>query len=227
MDMLKTQAILDAELDDWRKLAQALHARFLVESFADGLRFVEAVGEASAEAGHHPEVRLGDTFVELKLISLDAVYRADDGTEQVFPWVTQRDVELARTISAIAQSMGLAAKPSAVTQFEFALDTADRAAIGPFWAAVLTGSAELYKGGDVFDPTGRVPNIWFQGTDAHETPRQRFHVDLWVPHDVAEERIAAGVAAGGRITYDEEAPAFTVLADPDGNKVCICTCLDR
>jgi 4a-hydroxytetrahydrobiopterin dehydratase len=226
MDMLRTQAILDAGLDDWRKLAQALHARFLVGSFADGLRFVEAVGAACAEAGHQPEVRLGDRFVDLRLISPDAVYRADDGAEQVFPWVTQRDVDLARTISAIARSMGIAAEPSAVVQFELALDTADLAAVGPFWAAVLTGNPE-FGSNDVFDPTGRVPNMWFQRTDADETPKQRFHVDLWVPHDVAEERIAAGVAAGGRITYDEEAPAFTVLADPEGNKVCICSCLGR
>jgi 4a-hydroxytetrahydrobiopterin dehydratase len=220
MDMLKTPAILDAGLDDWRKLAQGLHARFLTESFADGLRFVQAVGEPCAE------VRIGDTFVDMKLISNDAVYRDDEGNERIVSWVTQRDVDLARRISQVAQSMGLTADPVSVAQFELALDTADLAAVGPFWAAVLTGNPE-YDSGDVVDPTGRVPNLWFQDTDAHETPRQRFHVDLWVPHDVAEERIAAGVAAGGRITYDKEAPSFTVLADPEGNKVCICTCLDR
>ncbi|WP_460661954.1 VOC family protein [Kribbella swartbergensis] len=218
--MLKNRAILDAGLEDWRKLAQGLHARFLTESFADGLRFVQAVGEPCAE------VRIGDGFVDVKLISKDAVYRDDEGNERIVSWVTQRDVDLARRISRIAQSTGVTADPSAVAQFELALDTADLAAVGPFWAAVLTGNAE-YDSGDVVDPTGRVPNLWFQDTDAHETPRQRFHVDLWVPHDVAEERIAAGVAAGGRITYDGEAPAFTVLADPEGNKVCICTCLDR
>lgn len=221
MDMLTTQVILDAGLDDWRKLAQALHARFLIDSFADGLRFVEAVGEGCAE------VRIGDGFVELKLISKEAVYVDDSGAEQVVPGVTDRDLGLARRISSIARSMGLGSDPSAVTQFELALDTADVAAIGPFWAAVLTGSTESFKGDDVFDPTARVPNMWFQGTDAHETPRQRFHVDLWVPHDVAEQRIAAGLAAGGRIVYDKEAPSFTVLADPEGNNACICTCLAR
>ncbi|WP_233711990.1 VOC family protein [Kribbella turkmenica] len=215
-----TEAILDAGLDDWRKLAQGLHGRFLTGSFADGLRFVEAVGEGCAE------MRLTGAFVEVKLVSDDAVYRDDDGDEHVLSWVTQRDLDLARRISSIAASMGFTADPTAVRQLELALDTVDAAVIGPFWAAVLTGST-TYDGGDVVDPTGRVPNLWFQGTESHETPRQRFHLDLWVPHDVADDRIAAGVAAGGRITYDQEAPAFTVLADPDGNKVCICTCLDR
>jgi len=72
-----------------------------------------------------------------------------------------------------------------------------------------------------------VPLLWFQHTDAHETPRQRFHVDLWVAPEVAEERIAAAVAAGGRVVDDEKAPSFVVLADPEGNKVCVCTSLSR
>ena len=221
--MLLNKVILDAGLEDWRKLAQALHARFVVGSFADGVRFLQAVSEACAPT----EVRLTSGFADVKLISADAVYRADDGSERVVAWVTQRDVDAARTISSIARSMGLVAEPTAVTQLELALDTADLASIGPFWAAVLTGSAESWQGGDVRDPTDRLPYLWFQDTDAHETPRQRFHVDLWVPPEVAADRIAAGVAAGGRVTYDKEAPAFTVLADPEGNKVCICTCLDR
>ncbi len=36
-------------------------------------------------------------------------------------------------------------------------------------------------------------------------------------------RIEAALAAGGKVVYDEEAPAFIVLADPQGNKVCLCT----
>jgi len=34
-------------------------------------------------------------------------------------------------------------------------------------------------------------------------------------------------AAGGRVVDDSPAPAFTVLADPEGNRVCVCTILDR
>ena len=35
------------------------------------------------------------------------------------------------------------------------------------------------------------------------------------------------MAAGGTVVDDSAAPSFTVLADPEGNKVCICTALDR
>ncbi|WGW10947.1 4a-hydroxytetrahydrobiopterin dehydratase [Saxibacter everestensis] len=215
MENLTNQQIIDARLDDWRKLAQALHARFLTDDFVTGLRFVTVVAEAAEAAGHHPDVTLTYPLVDLKLISHDV------GS------ITQRDVDLARQISEIAREQGISAEPTAVTQFELALDTADLADVGPFWAAVLTGSVDALTADEVRDATGRVPSLWFQGTEAHEIPRQRFHVDLWVPHDVADERIAAAVAAGGRVVDDEQAPSFVVLADPEGNKVCVCTILDR
>lgn len=215
MEALTVQQILDADLGDWRKLAQALHARFLTGDFGTGLEFVTAVTDAAERAGHHPDVTLTYPIVDVRLISHDVGQ------------VTQRDVDLARQISEIAREQGVAADPSAPTQLELALDAADLAAVGPFWAALLTGSTDTLTGDDVVDPSGRVPLLWFQHTDAHETPRQRFHIDLWVPHDVAGERIAAAVAAGGRVVDEDRAPSFVVLADPEGNKACVCTCLDR
>ncbi|MEP6815749.1 MAG: 4a-hydroxytetrahydrobiopterin dehydratase [Marmoricola sp.] len=215
MEKLTSQQILDARLDDWRKLAQALHARFLTGDFVTGLKFVNAVSEAAEQANHHPDVTLTYPFVDLKLISHDVSQ------------ITQRDVDLARAISEIAREQGIDAEPSALTELELALDTADLASAGPFWAALLTGSADSVAGDDVVDPSGRVPLLWFQHTDAHETPRQRFHIDLWVAHDVAEKRIAAAVAAGGQVVDDQNAPSFVVLADPEGNRACVCTFLNR
>jgi 4a-hydroxytetrahydrobiopterin dehydratase len=215
MDKLTSQQILDAGLADWRKLAHALHARFLTGDFGTGLRFVTAVAQAAEQANHHPDVTLTYPLVDVALVSHD-VGR-----------VTQRDLDLARRVSEIALAQGIAAQPSAPAQLELALDTADVAAVGPFWAAVLTGTPDSLKGDEVIDRSGRVPLLWFQGTDPHQTPRQRFHIDLWVPHDVAQERIAAAVAAGGRVVDDRQAPSFVVLADPEGNRVCVCTFLDR
>ena len=226
MDMLTREQIIDAALDDWRKLGQAFHARYLTRDFGAGLRFVQAIGQLGDEAGHRPEVRLTDTFVDLRLISHDAVYRSGDD-ERVVSWVTERDVGLARQITQVAQEQGIAADPTAVTTIELALDTADQPAVSPFWAALLTGNADAIAFDDVRDPTGRVPILWFQETDAHETPRQRFHLDVWVPHDVADQRIAAAVAAGGRVVDDSEAPSFVVLADAEGNRACVCTFLGK
>ncbi len=229
MDMLTSRQIVESNLTDWRKLGQGLHARYPVGDFGAGVRFVAAVGDAGDVLGHHPRVTMGGEYVDLKLVSDDAVYRDDAGTEHVVEWVTHKDVDLARRITELAAEQGLDADPASITAIELALDTADAATIAPVWAALLTGSTDARGhgtiGDDVRDATGRVPILWFQDTDEHEPPRQRFHIDVWVPPEVAEQRIAAAVSAGGIIVDDSQAPSYTVIADPDGNKACVCTTL--
>ena len=73
------------------------------------------------------------------------------------------------------------------------------------------------------DPSGRGPAIWFQQMDAPRPQRNRIHIDVDVPHEAASARIDAAIAAGGRLLSDDAAPAFWVLADPEGNEACICT----
>jgi 4a-hydroxytetrahydrobiopterin dehydratase len=227
MDMLSGKEISAAGLTDWRKLGQGLHARYVVPDFGAGVRFLSAIGEAGDAARHHPEIRMGTGYVDLKLITDNAIYRDDAGTEHEVEWVTQQDVDLARRISEIAADLSLSADPQSVVAIEVALDTANSAVLAPVWTALLTGGSEAQGrgsiGDDVRDVTSRVPILWFQETDPHPTPRQRFHVDVQVPYDVAEQRIADAVAAGGVIVDDSSAPSYTVIADPDGNKACVGT----
>ena len=75
----------------------------------------------------------------------------------------------------------------------------------------------------LIDPSGRGPVLWFQQMDSPRPQRNRLHIDIDVPRDVARTRIDAAIAAGGRLLSDEAAPAFWVLADPEGNEACICT----
>ena len=226
MDMLKGDEIAGAQLTDWRKLAQGLHARYLVDDFSTGARFVAAVAEAGDAIGHHPSVSIGNGYVDLKLVSADAVYRDDEGTEYVVEWVTQQDVDLARRITEIAADQGLDADPASVSELELGLDTANSAAIAPVWAALLTGSAASQgrgtPGDEIRDATGRVPNLWFGDAEEHETPRQRFHLEVYVAPEVADQRIADALAAGGTVVDDSNTPSLTVIADQDGNKGIVC-----
>jgi 4a-hydroxytetrahydrobiopterin dehydratase len=216
VNRLSTQDVLNAGLDDWRKLAQALHTRYRIADFTAGAAFVAAVAEAAEAAGHHPDLKIISGVVDVSLCT------HEDGL-----WITQRDIDLAEKISQIARQQGLTPEPAVVAQLEIALDTANEDRIAPFWSVLLTGSPDNKIYDSVFDPTSRVPNLWFQGTDEHPAPRQRWHFDLWLAPEAAADRITAAVAAGGSVVDDSEAPSFTVLADPDGNRVCICTCLER
>ena len=222
MDMLTGAEIAAAQLTDWRKLAQGLHARFLVPDFGTGARFAAAVGEAGDALGHHPSVSLRAGQVDLKLVSADAVYRDGEGTEHVVEWVTRQDVDLARRVSEIAAEHGLTADPAAVSVVELGLDTTRSATIAPVWAALLTGDPASQGLGspsdEIRDATGRVPNLWFGDGSA----TQRFHVEVYVAPEVAGQRIAAAVAAGGTVVDDSDAPSLVVIADQDGNRGVLC-----
>lgn len=208
--MLTGDEILAENLSDWRLLVRALHTRYRTGDFLTGLRMVSLIGEAAEAQRHHPDLDLRYGHLDVTLSSHDV------------GGVTERDVRLARTISELAAGEGVSADPSGVSVLEVALDTADHTVIKPFWRAVL-GMRDQTAPDELADPDGGLPTLWFQPTDAHPTPRQRFHLDIHVPHDVALDRLAAGLAAGGRLVDDSEAPSFWVLADAEGNKACICT----
>jgi 4a-hydroxytetrahydrobiopterin dehydratase len=204
-----------AGLTDWRQLFEALRTRFKTGGFNQGLELVTRIAELADEADHHPDVDLRYPHVNVAIVSHD-----------VFA-VTARDIDLARAISAAAAELGIEADPMANAVVEIALDTWDHTEIKPFWAAVLglVDSPETDRA--VYDPSGSQPTLWFQRTTPHAEPRQRFHLDIRVPPEVADARIAAALAAGGVLVSDAQAPRFTVLADAQGNKVCVTTGLDR
>jgi 4a-hydroxytetrahydrobiopterin dehydratase len=209
MTTSETLSVADVEaagLPDWRWLLGALHADFASGDFATGLELVNRIGAMAEEANHHPDIDLRYPHVRVTLVSHDA------------SGVTSRDVDLARRISAAASELGAAAVPARLSLLEIGLDTADEEAIKPFWRAVLGLDEASAQDLDL---------LWFQQTDAHAEPRQRFHLDVTVPPEVAQQRVRAAIAAGGTLVSDDHAPAFVVLADPEGNKACICTAHGR
>jgi 4a-hydroxytetrahydrobiopterin dehydratase len=210
-DIVSFADVEAAGLADWRQLFEALRTRFLTGSFATGLQLVGRIGELAEAANHHPDVDLRYPHVNVSLFSHD-----------VFG-VTSRDLELARAISEAAADLGVRADSSVSAVVELALDTWDHTEIKPFWRAVLAMADHPRYDEELRDLSGSLPTLWFQQTDRHEEPRQRFHLDLRVPPEVAEERIAAALAAGGTLVSDEHAPSFVVLADAQGNKACITT----
>lgn len=147
--------------------------------------------------------------------------------------VTALDAVLAARISDAVRVAGLDLTPDGPARpeqlLEFAIDALDIPRIRPFWQAVLGYVDEPGAGpsGGLIDPAGQGPSIWFQQMDAPRPQRNRIHFDLDVAHDEADRRIAAALDAGGTLVSDARARAFWVLADAEGNEICICTWQDR
>jgi 4a-hydroxytetrahydrobiopterin dehydratase len=211
MTKLTGQQITEEAPAGWAYLLGGLQTRIRTRDFAAGLAIVNAVGAAAEAMDHHPDLDLRYTHVDVRLTSHDV------GA------VTGRDLRLAQTISTIAADAGTTTECASVALLELALDSPDFGAILPFWGALL---AMEINGDELRDPYGVLPAMWLQQSGSEE-PRQRWHPDLWLDPAQIQPRIDAAVAAGGTLVSDEYAPSFWVLADPQGNKVCLCTWQDR
>jgi 4a-hydroxytetrahydrobiopterin dehydratase len=209
------QQISDAvDPSGWALILGAIYAEVPVATLADAAEAASlAVASVGADGHGHLTVDIRADRAVLRMQSAEAAA------------VTGRDIRLAREVSQMLTAQGFELRPGAVQALEIAIDAIDIPLVRPFWKAV-TGYADepgSELNAALIDPAGRAPAIWFQQMDAPRPQRNRIHLDVDVPHGVAKTRIDAAIAAGGRLLSDAEAPAFWVLADPEGNEACICT----
>jgi 4a-hydroxytetrahydrobiopterin dehydratase len=206
-------------VEDWRVLAEGACAFFRTGSFAAGARLVDAISKLADLDDHHPDVDVRYEGVTVRLITITDDYYG----------VSQRDVELARQISAVAREQGVTSDPSAVQTLLVIPGALVTAEVMPFWKAVLgyepRGDSPEE---DLVDPRSRGPSFWFERM---KEPRPdgggAIHIAVWVPYEQAEARVAAALAAGGRMVRDQFAPAWWTLADAAGNEADIATTMNR
>lgn len=201
-------------VDDWRCALGAIHAAFAAGTYPAAADLVVSVTDAAERLVHHPDIDIrypGTVHITI--------------TTHATGGLTTLDVDLAREISRLASAAGISTGGPSIQVTELCIDTMDETVIRPFWAAVL--DYDVAAGGSLADPRRQGWPIWFQQMDEPRTDRNRFHLDVSVPHDLAEERIAAALAAGGRLISAERAKAFWILADAEGNEACVCTWQDR
>jgi 4a-hydroxytetrahydrobiopterin dehydratase len=208
------------DLADWRVILRRIDAVFRAPTFGAAAEFVNQVAMLADAADHHPDIDLRYPGVVHVVLTTHAV----NG-------LTDLDAQLAASISTLAASSGLVSEPLRASALEVAIDALDIDAVRPFWKAVLGYVDEPTAAGQqitaLVDPLRVGPPFWFQQMDAARPQRNRIHLDVNVPHDIAEQRVADAIAAGGHLVTDEYARSFWVLADAEGNEACVCTWRDR
>ena len=206
-------------VSDWRVLGDGANAFYRTDSMATAARFVQAISELPDIGGNSPDVDVRRDGVTVRLVTFTTDYGG----------MTTRDLEVARQISGVAKKLGLSADPAAVQSLLVIPGWTNRPEVMPFWRAVLgyvprTDSPNE----DLVDPHDRATGFWFEQMDeTRPDGGGAIHVAVFVPYELAEARIAAALAAGGRMVRDQFAPMWWTLADAAGNEADIATTKGR
>jgi 4a-hydroxytetrahydrobiopterin dehydratase len=219
-DQISPKQFRESEgVEDWRVLGDGANAYFRTGSLATGARLVQAISELPGIDDLQPDVDVRQDGVTVRMVAFIEGYGG----------MLRSHVEMARKISAAARKLGLAADPSAVQSLLVIPGATVRAEVMPFWRAVLgyeprpDSPAE-----DLVDPRNRGVPFWFeQMAEPRPGGGGAIHLAVWVPYEQAEARIAAALAAGGRMVRDEFAPSWWTLADAAGNEADIATTKGR
>ena len=209
---LTGQQILDEGLDGWRKVLDKLVVRFETGDFNTGAALVTKIAEAADEANHHPDVDLRYPHLTVSLMSHD-VERDHPARRPAGP-ADQRARRRGR------RQRRRPRRPTSSSSPWTPRTTSRSSPSGRRCSATRRTRTD----DDLSDGADRTPSVWFQETDSEAPDRQRWHLDVSVPHDVAAgsgSRRRSTPAA--RWSTTSAAPAFWVLADADGNRACICT----
>jgi 4a-hydroxytetrahydrobiopterin dehydratase len=194
-------------VEDWVVLHGGAMAVFRVRSVREAAHLAEAIAGITGLEGSGTLLTIADARLTVRL-SRDL-------------WQLEpRHVELARAISAVARAQGFVADLAASQEVQLAIAAKPEAVDVRFWRAVL-GYAPMADDNAV-DPLGHGSTVWMQELDGAKPLRHAMHVDVSVAREHVEARLAAALAAGGRIVDESKAPEYWTLADRAGNRVCLC-----
>jgi len=192
---------------DWVVLHGGATAVFPVSSLGDAARLAGAVADVPGIDGAGVLITIADDQLTVRLTR--GVFRLEP-----------RHVDLARAVSAVAREHGVVADRGRTQEVQLAIAAHTEAVDVGFWRAVL-GYSELADDNAV-DPLGHGSTVWLQDLDEDKSLRHAMHVDVSVAREHVQTRLAAALAAGGRIVHHWDAPEAWTLADRAGNRVCLC-----
>jgi 4a-hydroxytetrahydrobiopterin dehydratase len=204
--------------EDFRVGGDGAGACFHTGSFGAATRLAAAIGAIAGIEDHRPDIDVRDGDVTVRLLS----------TSDDWYGMSRRDVELAKAISAVAREHRAAPDPGAVQSVLVIVESIHNEDVMPFWRALLGYEYRVDSADqDLVDPQRRGPNFWFEEVKEAHDVRNGIHVAVWVPAEEAEARVAAALAAGGRLVSDADAPSGWLLADAMGNEADVASIAGR
>ncbi len=201
------RAFLAADgVDDWVVLHGGATAVFPVSSLGEAADLADALARVDGVAGAGVLMTIADDRLTVRL-SRD-VWQLEEA-----------HIGLARAVSAAARAHGAVADRAAVQEVQLAVAALPDAVDLGFWRAVLgySGTAD----DNAVDPLGHGSTVWMQELNPEKPLRHAMHIDVSLAREQAGERLAAALAAGGRVVDDSSAPGTWILSDRAGNRVCI------
>jgi len=190
---------------DWRVMASGPQAVFRSSSLPHGARLLAVIVEAAERLGVEPDIDLRPEAVVIRV-----PYR---GAERI----PAGAAEFAAEVSRAAAELSLSADISRIQSVDIYVAEHSAADTKPFWIAAL-GYDPLGET-DAIDPLRRGPQLAFNPLREDRQGRGRTHIDVSVPADQAEARVAAALAAGGRLVDDSNAPMWWTVASPDNHGI--------
>ena len=194
---------------DWRVTSWGPQACFRAASLDAAAALVPAIVAAAHQHSVEPDVDLRSEAVVIRI-----PYR---GAERI----PAGAAAFAAAVSTAAADLGMPPDLERVQTVDImvvqsGVDTR------PFWMAAL--GYEVSGDTDAVDPLRRSPSLSFGGIE--KSGRGRTHIDVSVPADLAEARVAAAIAAGGRLVDDSRAPMWWTIASPDNHGIDIAAWTD-
>lgn len=199
-------------LADWRVTAAGPEAVFRATSFTHAAGLVAPVIAAAERLSLLPDV---DVRPEAVIVRVP--YRGPEG-------IPVAAGDFAAEVSRAAAGLRLIADPSRAQSIGMFVAQHSSADVRPFFMAAL--GYEPFGDSDAVDPLRCGPQLAFNPITGDAPARGRTHFDVFVPADQAHARVAAALAAGGRLVDDSYAPAWWSLASPDNHGVDIASWTD-
>lgn len=193
-------------LEDWVVLHGGPTAVFRVATLSDSAKLALAISQLPELEGGVAQLNIVANLLTVRL------------TREVWK-IKPRHIDVARAISSVARAYGAVPEPGSVQEVQIAISAKPDDIDLDFWRAVLGYEPMLQD--NAIDPLGNSSTVWMQELDEAKNLRHAMHIDVSVAREHAVARVEAAVSAGGVVVDDSHAPAWWILADRSGNKVCI------